>query len=169
MFTGFGAGDGRPVWSRVVAYRETDLGPERKWRETSKRMLLTAAHMAYLVLVLMMEFAKRGSTAAMRELMDRLEEVLRSRFARPVEEMTLLIPSAYRHGFPKSLQGRMMTSCSRHIDGGRAPLSWEVGWADAPQGAGARSPGPEEVRPHATTRAGEARPPKPVNMESGMG
>lgn len=51
--------------------------------------LLTAAHMAYLVLVLMMEFAKRGSTAAMRELMDRLEEVLRSRFARPVEEMTL--------------------------------------------------------------------------------
>ena len=51
--------------------------------------LLTAAHMAYFVLVLMMEFAKRGSTAAMRELMDRLEEVLRSRFARPVEEMTL--------------------------------------------------------------------------------
>jgi hypothetical protein len=51
--------------------------------------LLTAAHMAYLVLVLMMEFAKRGSTAAMRELMDHLEEGLRSRFARPVEEMTL--------------------------------------------------------------------------------
>ena len=45
--------------------------------------------MAYLILVLMMEFAKRGNTAAMRELMDRLEEVLRSRFARPVEEMTL--------------------------------------------------------------------------------
>ena len=42
-----------------------------------------------VILVLMMEFAKRGNTAALRELMDRLEEVLRSRFARPVEEMTL--------------------------------------------------------------------------------
>lgn len=51
--------------------------------------LLTAAHMAYLVLVLMMEFAKRGSTTAMRELMNRLEAMLRTRFARPVEEMTL--------------------------------------------------------------------------------
>ena len=49
-------------------------------------------------------------------------------------------------------------------------MSWEVGWADAPQGAGARSPGPEE-RPTARDYAssGEARPPKPVNMESGMG
>ena len=51
--------------------------------------LLTAAHMAYLVLVMMAEFAKRGKTAEMRELMERLEETLCSRFARPVEEMTL--------------------------------------------------------------------------------
>ena len=51
--------------------------------------LLTAAHMAYVVLVLLLEFAKRGRTAELRELMDRLEEILRSRFARPVEEMTL--------------------------------------------------------------------------------
>jgi hypothetical protein len=51
--------------------------------------LLAAAHMAYLVLVMMAEFAKRGRTAAMRALMVRLEQTLRSRFARPVEEMTL--------------------------------------------------------------------------------
>ena len=51
--------------------------------------LLTAAHMAYLVIVMMAEFAKRGRTAEMRELMERLEEVLRSRFARPAEELTL--------------------------------------------------------------------------------
>lgn len=51
--------------------------------------LLTAAHMAYLVLVLLMEFAKRGKMAALRELMDGFEELLYSRFARPREEMTL--------------------------------------------------------------------------------
>lgn len=51
--------------------------------------LLTAAHMAYLVLVMMAEFAKRGRTAQMRALMRQLKETLRSRFARPVEEMTL--------------------------------------------------------------------------------
>ena len=48
-------------------------------------MYLTAAHMAYLVM--MAEFAKRGKTAEMCELIGRLEETLRSRFARPVEEM----------------------------------------------------------------------------------
>jgi uncharacterized membrane protein len=51
--------------------------------------LLTAAHMAYVILVLLMEFAKRGRTTELRELMDRFEEILRSRFARPIEEMTL--------------------------------------------------------------------------------
>lgn len=51
--------------------------------------LLTAAHMAYLVLVMMAEFAKRGKTSEMQDLLKRLEETLRSRFARPVEEMTL--------------------------------------------------------------------------------
>jgi Tfp pilus assembly protein PilO len=51
--------------------------------------LLTAAHMAYLVLVMMVEFAKRGKMAEIRELMARLKETLRSRFARAVEEMTL--------------------------------------------------------------------------------
>lgn len=51
--------------------------------------LLTAAHMAYLVLVLLMEFAKRGRTTELRGFMDRLEKILRSRFARPVEEITL--------------------------------------------------------------------------------
>lgn len=51
--------------------------------------LLDAAHMAYLVLVLLAELAKRGSTAAARALMRRLNGLLRYRFARPQEEMTL--------------------------------------------------------------------------------
>jgi len=38
---------------------------------------------------MMAEFAKRGKTVGMRELMGRLEEKLHSRFARPVDEMTL--------------------------------------------------------------------------------
>lgn len=51
--------------------------------------LLTAAHMAYLVLALMLEFARRGSTMAARSLMKRLLHALRSRFARPSEELTM--------------------------------------------------------------------------------
>ena len=50
--------------------------------------LLMAAHMAYLAVVLLAEFAKRGSTAAARDLMKRFEALLRSRFARPAEAMT---------------------------------------------------------------------------------
>ncbi len=45
--------------------------------------LLTAAHMAFLVLVMLAEFAKRGRTKAMRGLMRQLNELLRLRFARP--------------------------------------------------------------------------------------
>ena len=67
--------------------------------------LLRAAHMAYLILALMMEFAKRGNTAAMRELMDRLEEVLRSRFARPVGDDPRPLSSAHRHGLPTLFPG----------------------------------------------------------------
>ena len=63
------------------------------WRVFSSReaidRLLSAAHMAYLVLVMLAEFARRGRTTEMRELMGRLEAVLRLRFARPTEEMTL--------------------------------------------------------------------------------
>lgn len=51
--------------------------------------LLTAAHMAYMVLVMLMEFAKRGRTVQIRGLMERLEETLQVRFARPTEGMTL--------------------------------------------------------------------------------
>lgn len=51
--------------------------------------LLTAAHMAYLVLVLLLEFARSGWTAAARGAMRRFALTLRSRFARPSEEMTL--------------------------------------------------------------------------------
>jgi len=51
--------------------------------------LLSAAHMAYLVLAMLAEFAKRGRTPAMRELMGRLKAILRSRFAWSAEELTL--------------------------------------------------------------------------------
>ena len=51
--------------------------------------LLTAAHIAYLVLVLLAHFARCGRTVAMRGLMNQFNEMLRRRFARPREEMTL--------------------------------------------------------------------------------
>lgn len=51
--------------------------------------LLTAAHMAYLTLALMLEFARRGGTAAAQRLMKRLILVLESRFARSSEELTM--------------------------------------------------------------------------------
>jgi hypothetical protein len=51
--------------------------------------LLTAAHMAYLTLALMMEFARRGGTEAARSLMKRFLHTLRSRFARPSVELTM--------------------------------------------------------------------------------
>lgn len=51
--------------------------------------LLSAAHMAYLILVLMLEFARRGATTAARSLMKRLMLMLESRFARPSEELTM--------------------------------------------------------------------------------
>jgi hypothetical protein len=47
--------------------------------------LLTAAHMAYLILMLMAKFAKRGH---LRDLMKHFKALLRSRFARPQEEIT---------------------------------------------------------------------------------
>jgi hypothetical protein len=51
--------------------------------------LLTAAHMAYLVLVLLACLAKHGRTVVMRGLMKQFSVMLRCRFARPQEEMTL--------------------------------------------------------------------------------
>lgn len=45
--------------------------------------LLTAAHMAYLILLLIAEFCQKGTTRAARLLMRQVEEVLRARFARP--------------------------------------------------------------------------------------
>ena len=47
--------------------------------------LLTAAHMAYLVLALLAEFCRRGRTEKARLLMRQLEALLRWRFARPPE------------------------------------------------------------------------------------
>lgn len=51
--------------------------------------LLTAAHMAYLILALMLEFARRGSTTSARRLMQGFLHTLRSRFARPSEDLTM--------------------------------------------------------------------------------
>lgn len=47
--------------------------------------LLAAAHMAYLILAVLAEFAKRGKTAALRKSWGWMEEMLRTRFARPPE------------------------------------------------------------------------------------
>lgn len=51
--------------------------------------LLAAAHIAYLVLVMMADFAKRRQTGTMHGLMRRFKALLRSRFARPQEELTM--------------------------------------------------------------------------------
>jgi hypothetical protein len=51
--------------------------------------LLTAAHLAYLVLVLLTDLARSGKTAELRGLMQRFKSLLRRRFARPQEELTL--------------------------------------------------------------------------------
>ena len=59
----------------------------RSWRVYSSwraiNNLLTAAHMAYLIMAMLAELAKDGKTRAMRGLWERMEDVLRSRFARP--------------------------------------------------------------------------------------
>lgn len=47
--------------------------------------LLAAAHMAYLAMLLLAEFARRGRTREMRRLRRRMLDVLRKRFARPPE------------------------------------------------------------------------------------
>ena len=59
----------------------------RSWRVFSSweaiDRLLSAAHMAYLVLVLLAEFAKQGRTTEMRQLWQEMGALLRRRFARP--------------------------------------------------------------------------------------
>lgn len=45
--------------------------------------LLTAAHMAYLILILLAEFARKGQSGQMRLLMRKIEKILASRFAKP--------------------------------------------------------------------------------------
>jgi hypothetical protein len=59
----------------------------RSWRvfscwEAIDRILM-AAHMAYLILALLALFCQEGKTAAMRQLLRRIEQILRERFARP--------------------------------------------------------------------------------------
>ncbi|MBI5884432.1 MAG: transposase [Elusimicrobia bacterium] len=64
----------------------------RSWRVFSSWRaidnLLTAAHMAYMVLAMLAEFAEQGRTTALRRLWGWMEEMLRTRFARP-PKMTL--------------------------------------------------------------------------------
>lgn len=59
----------------------------RSWRVYSSwraiNNLLTVAHMAYLIMAMLAELAKSGKTRAMRTLWERMEDVLRHRFARP--------------------------------------------------------------------------------------
>lgn len=59
----------------------------RSWRVFSSweaiDRLLSAAHMAYLVMVLLAEFAKQGRTTEMQELWRQMEALLCRRFARP--------------------------------------------------------------------------------------
>ena len=50
--------------------------------------LLAAAHIAFLALSMIADFARRGRTAAFQEIWDWMQNVLRTRFARP-PEMTL--------------------------------------------------------------------------------
>ena len=51
------------------------------WRAITN--LLTAAHMAYLIMAMIAELAKSGKTRAMRNLWEWMEDMLRHRFARP--------------------------------------------------------------------------------------
>ena len=73
-------------WTFKQAMGATQWRVFSSWQAIDR--LLAAAHMAYLILVMIAEFAKRGRSAATRELMKRLSEMLRRRFARP-PEMTL--------------------------------------------------------------------------------
>jgi hypothetical protein len=73
-------------WKFKQAFRADSWRVFSSWEAINR--LLTAAHIAYLVLLLLAEFAKRGSTATMREMARRFKSILRHRFARPVEELT---------------------------------------------------------------------------------
>lgn len=70
-------------WQFKQALRADNWRVFSSWEAIDR--LLAAAHMAYLVLVLLMEFAKRGH---LRGLMERFKALLRSRFARPQEQLT---------------------------------------------------------------------------------
>lgn len=73
-------------WTFKQAFRADSWRVFSRWEAIDR--LLSAARMAYLVLLLLAEFAKRGATAAARSLMRRFREVLRRRFARSDETMT---------------------------------------------------------------------------------
>lgn len=74
-------------WAFKQAFRADSWRVFSRWEAIDR--LLSAAHMAYLLLVMLLEFARRGTTASLRILMRRMHETLRSRFARPREQLTL--------------------------------------------------------------------------------
>lgn len=73
-------------WNFKQAFRADSWRVFSSWQAIDR--LLTTAHMAYLLLVVLAIFAKRKASRALRALMDRFQALLRSRFARPLEELT---------------------------------------------------------------------------------
>lgn len=74
-------------WTFKQAFRADSWRVFSSWQAIDR--LLAAAHMAYLIMVMMAEFARRGRTVELRGFWRRLNELLHCRFARPVENMTL--------------------------------------------------------------------------------
>lgn len=74
-------------WKFKQALRGDSWRVFSRWEAIDR--LLTAAHMAYLTLALMLELIRRGRMTAARSLMKRLMLTLRARFARPLEELTM--------------------------------------------------------------------------------
>jgi hypothetical protein len=73
-------------WTFKQAFQADSWRVFSSWKAIDR--LLSAAHMAYLVLLLLAEFVRRGSTATARALMHRFRELLQHRFARWETAMT---------------------------------------------------------------------------------
>jgi hypothetical protein len=74
-------------WNFKQAFRADSWRVFSSWEAIDR--LLTAAHLAYLMLIIMFMFAKTAASESARKLMRQFSELLRHRFARTVEEMTL--------------------------------------------------------------------------------
>jgi hypothetical protein len=74
-------------WKFKQAFRADSWRVFSSWEAIDR--LLTAAHIAYLTLLLFAEFVRRGQTVEIRALRRQFDEVLRRRFARWDEQLTL--------------------------------------------------------------------------------